>query len=108
MNSTQFQKQKDESIPKMLASHYTNEEIQDFLSVGSERISKVKKGFQMNQKIGRPSALTWQMIDYIETLSYANTRLTDGDITSSLTEKFSTKILKSTVARTKKTLGYFL
>ena len=82
------------------------ETIQEILNISSKRISAIKKGVKMNHRVGRPPCLTESMLDYIEMLSYANPRLTDGDIASAVKERFATSISKSTIARARRKLGF--
>ena len=101
-----LQQEKDHNCIKMLETGFTYEEIQHLLIISPKRISAIRKGTQTNHRIGRPSSITPSIIDYVEMLSISNARLTDGDITSLVNEKFATCISKTTIERTRRRLGF--
>lgn len=82
----------DEACKRMLDLGMGYNTIQEVLKIGSERISKIKKGQKLLHNIGRPKSLTIAMTNYIELLSLTNARYTDADVMKAVNEKFGTNI----------------
>ena len=60
----------------------------------------------MTHQRGRPSAIAPDIIDYIEMLSLANAKLTDGEIAALVNQKFDVCISSFTISRKIKELGF--
>lgn len=100
------QQSKDEICRAMLAAGCTYQQIISNLHISSKRISAIKKGTELNHTIGRPKALTEDMINYIELLSLTNSLYTDGEITDLVNQKFNINVSLTTVVKMRRELGF--
>ena len=95
----------EESCRYLLAQGASYTEIQRILHISSKTISSIRKGtfLQKNHSCGRPSVITDEMKDFINSTWLVDARITDASMTELVNSRFHTDISESTVCRVART-----
>ena len=94
------------AIREALNAGRTYAEITSQFHVSSKTVSKIASGAEFGGKRGRPRALNDEMLRFIEEVSLADARVTDGEMVSLVHSRFDVTVSRSTVAAARNELGF--
>ena len=100
------QRRLDVAIQNMLDRNCTYREIKEILRVGADRITSVANGESMDHRSGRPRVCNQSVVQYIETQTLLDARLSDGDLARLVEKDLGVTVHRTTILRVRRRLGF--